>query len=75
MSYGYLTAYFHHTLGNVGTIVGVAGLAAAGVGAYLWITAPRSSQPESAPKKPGRDVAIAPAITGDSVGVVALGRF
>ncbi|HEY0193502.1 MAG TPA: hypothetical protein VGC42_20435, partial [Kofleriaceae bacterium] len=58
------------TLGNVGTIVGITGVVVAGVGAYLWITAPRTTAGE-APRK----LAVVPSISPDALGVVAVGRF
>ena len=58
------------TIGNVGTVVGVVGLAAAGVGVYLWLTAPKD-QPERDP----RGVTIVPDITPESAGLTAIGRF
>lgn len=57
------------TFGNVATYLGAAGLVAAGVGGYLWYRSPRSTP--AADQK----LAIVPAVTGDSVGVAALGRF
>jgi hypothetical protein len=58
------------TLGNVGTIVGVAGVAAAGVGVYLWLRAPHST---SAPDE--KQVTLVPAVGPDGVGLAAVGRF
>jgi hypothetical protein len=57
------------TLANVATVVGLAGVAIAGVGAYLWFRAP------GAPDTRDPKVAIVPTIAPDGVGVTALGRF
>jgi type III secretion system FlhB-like substrate exporter len=59
------------TLGNVGTVVGVAGVAVAGVGVYLWLRAPNST-----PNGP-RDqrLTVVPEVSADGLGVVAAGRF
>lgn len=56
------------TLGNVGTIVGVAGLVATGVGVYLWLRAPSSTTEQ-------RAVALVPDVGPDGVGLAAVGRF
>jgi hypothetical protein len=58
------------TLGNVGTAVGIVGVAVAGVGAYLWYRSPRSSS-----RPPEDELTIAPEITPDGLGVAASGRF
>jgi hypothetical protein len=58
-----------HTIGNVGTIVGGVGLAAIGVGALLWFTAPHTERPD------GPAVTIGPSITPTSAGLTAVGRF
>lgn len=55
------------TLGNVGTVVGAVGAVAAGVGLYLWLGAPKSSEQ--------RQVSIVPHVDGDSAGLAAIGRF
>jgi hypothetical protein len=54
-----------------GTVVGAAGIAIAAVGAYLWLSAPYSTASDSADKK----LAVVPELTGDRVGLAALGRF
>lgn len=54
-------------IGTVGTVVGAVGVAAVGVGLYLWLGAPASREREG--------VAVVPAITGESAGVAAVGRF
>ncbi|HEX7841144.1 MAG TPA: hypothetical protein VF469_26885 [Kofleriaceae bacterium] len=54
-----------------GTVVGAAGVAIAAAGVYLWITAPHGTTRESADRK----LAIVPELTGDGLGVAALGRF
>lgn len=55
------------TLGNVGTVVGAVGVVAAGVGLYLWLGAPKSSEQ--------RQVSIVPHVNGDGAGLAAIGRF
>ena len=55
------------TLGNVGTVVSIAGIAAAGVGLYLWITAP--SEPTE------KRLTFVPNVTPESAGITAVGRF
>jgi len=55
--------------GNTATVVGGIGLALAAVGAGLWIFAPSSSDGEAG------KLVIVPELTGDGVGVAALGRF
>lgn len=55
------------SFGTVGTVVGLTGVVVAGVGAYLWLRAPSST--EHPP------VALVPALGADQVGVAALGRF
>jgi hypothetical protein len=56
------------TLGNVGTIIGVAGLVTTGVGVYLWLRSPSSTTER-------RAVALVPAVGPDGVGLAAVGRF
>jgi len=55
------------TLGNVGTVVGAVGLAATGVGLYLWLRAPKSTEQ--------RQVSILPHVSPESAGLAAVGRF
>ncbi|HET7506215.1 MAG TPA: hypothetical protein VFK02_34585 [Kofleriaceae bacterium] len=57
------------TLGNVGTVVGLAGLAVASVGAYLWIRSPGSTDGNAA------SLAIVPELGADGLGLAATGRF
>ncbi|HEX8114960.1 MAG TPA: hypothetical protein VF516_44825 [Kofleriaceae bacterium] len=57
------------TYGNVATAVGGIGLAVAAAGAVVWYLAPHSFQGTDAPPRVALDV------TGDHVGVVAIGRF
>jgi hypothetical protein len=57
------------TIGTVGTVTGVVGLAAVGVGTYLWLTGPRSTG-EAAGK-----VGLVPQVSPGSVGITAVGRF
>jgi len=57
------------TYGNVATVVGGIGLAAAAAGAVIWYLAPRSFQSTDDPPRITLDV------TADRVGVVAAGRF
>lgn len=54
-------------IGNVGTVVGVVGLVAAGVGAYLWLRSP-SEHGE-------RKVAFVPQVGPDGTGIAAVGHF
>lgn len=58
------------TLGNVGTVVGAVGVVAAGVGLYLWLGAPRSSEAREA-----RGVSIVPHVSPEAAGLTAVGRF
>ena len=60
-----------HTLGNVGTVVGVAGVLVAGAGVYLWFRSPKSTPPDTGDKK----LTVVPQVSPDGLGVVALGRF
>ncbi|MBA3502721.1 MAG: hypothetical protein H0T65_20335 [Deltaproteobacteria bacterium] len=55
------------TLGNVGTVVSVVGLAAAGIGVYLWLSAP--SEPTE------KRLTFVPNVTPESAGITAIGRF
>jgi hypothetical protein len=55
-------------LGNVGTVVGIAGGAAIVVGAVLWYTGRKST--ESAPR-----VTLLPHVDSDTAGITAVGRF
>lgn len=57
------------TYGNVATVVGGVGLAVAAAGAVLWYLAPHSFQSTDAQPRVTLDV------TGDHLGVVAIGRF
>jgi hypothetical protein len=57
------------TYGNVATVVGGLGLAVGAAGAVLWYLAPRSFQRADASPRVVLDV------TGDHLGVVAVGRF
>jgi hypothetical protein len=63
---GYTNTQNARTLGWVGTGVGVAGLAAAGIGAFLWFTAPRTESTH---------VAIVPTVTPEVAGLTAVGSF
>jgi hypothetical protein len=64
---GYGLTHNAQQLGNVGTVVTVAGAAAIGVGLVLWITAPDEPSHEG--------VAIIPSVTNESAGLAAIGRF
>lgn len=55
------------TFGTFGTFIGVAGVAVAGVGAYLWFFGP--SQPAE------RNIAVVPTVSPESAGLTAVGRF
>lgn len=57
------------TWGNAATWVGGAGLAVAAAGVVVWYLAPRGSQGSDAAPRVTLDV------TGDRIGIVALGRF
>jgi hypothetical protein len=59
------------TLGNVGTVVGVAGVLVAGVGAYLWLRSPGSTPGDGSDRK----LTVVPEVSPDGVGVIASGRF
>jgi len=63
---GYANAQNARTLGWVGTGVGAAGLAAAGIGAFLWFTAPKNES---------MHVAIVPTVTPEVAGLTAIGSF
>jgi hypothetical protein len=56
------------TYGNIATIVGSLGLAVGAAGVALWLLSPPVARVEP-------PVAFVPAVTGDEVGVVAVGRF
>ena len=55
------------TLGTVGTVVGIIGLATIGVGTYLWIRSPKATD---SPR-----VSIVPGLGPDGGGILAIGRF
>jgi hypothetical protein len=59
------------SLGNVGTVLGIAGVVVTGVGAFLWYGAPASTSNDPGDKK----VSVVPSIGPDGLGIVALGRF
>lgn len=67
---GYKTTSNALTLGTVGTVVGITGVVAAGLGAYLWFFAPKDPTNEHAPS-----VTLAPTLSPDGAGVAAVGRF
>jgi hypothetical protein len=58
------------SLGNVGTVVGLAGAGAIVVGAILWYTGRRSTA-EKAPSS----VTLLPHVDSDGAGITAVGRF
>jgi hypothetical protein len=64
------------TLGNVGTVVGLFGIAAAGVGGYLWYSA-RGESTARAGDAAHRDrgLSLVPALTRDTIGAVVAARF
>ncbi len=64
---GYRATNDARTFGTFGTVIGFAGVAVAGVGAYLWFFGPQPT--------PERDVAVVPTLTPDSAGITAFGRF
>jgi hypothetical protein len=55
------------TIGTTGTVIGVIGIAAVGVGAYLWWTAPS--------ERNERKVSVVPTLSPDAAGLTAIGRF
>jgi len=57
------------TLGNVGTVLGIAGIGIAGLGAYLWYRSPATTAVVD------HGLAVVPRITPDSAGLIAIGRF
>jgi hypothetical protein len=57
-------------LGNVGTVVGIAGGAAVLVGAVLWYTGRKSSAEQASPR-----VTLLPHVDSDTAGITAVGRF
>lgn len=60
-----------HTLGNVGTGIGIAGLVVAGVGGFLWYRAPASTSNDTSDRK----LTVVPRVGTDGLGIAALGRF
>jgi len=56
------------TLGNVGTVLGVVGLATVAVGAYLWIRSPKESTT-------GARVSVVPHVGDGSAAIFAIGHF
>ena len=65
---GYKTTSNALTLGTVGTVVGISGVVAAGLGAYLWFFAPKEPAEHAA-------VTLAPTLSPDGAGLAAVGRF
>jgi hypothetical protein len=63
---GYSATQNARTLGWVGTGVGAAGIVAAGIGTYLWLTAPKDESSH---------VAFVPTVTPEVAGLAAIGRF
>lgn len=57
------------TLGKVGTVVGIAGGVAIGIGAYLWFFAPKNKVATE------REVSLVPTIGPDTAGITAIGSF
>lgn len=68
-------------LGNVGTIVGVAGVAAALAGGYLWFFAPKTYADRESSKGAvgadarGRGVSLVPQLSPGGGGLAVFGRF
>jgi hypothetical protein len=62
-----VTVILPHTLGNVGTMTGVAGLVVTGVGAYLWLRSPHDTS--------DKELVVVPQLSTDALGVVVAGRF
>lgn len=63
---GYQRTGSARQLGWVGTFVGIAGVAAMGLGVTLWLTAP---------SEVAQQVTVVPTVTNDSAGIAAVGRF
>ena len=57
------------SLGTVGTILGIGGIAIAGVGGYLWYSARMQSERDDAA------IAVLPIVGSDQVGIAAAGHF
>jgi hypothetical protein len=55
------------TLGNVGTVVSVAGVVAGGIGLYLWLSAPADPTEKR--------LTFVPNVTSESAGITAVGSF
>ncbi|MBA3393856.1 MAG: hypothetical protein H0T89_14505 [Deltaproteobacteria bacterium] len=55
------------TLGTVGTVVGVIGIAAASVGIYMWLRAPKDTGE--------RKVSLVPHVSSETAGLAAVGSF
>jgi hypothetical protein len=66
---GYQKTGNARTLGNVGTVVGITGGVALGLGAYLWFFAPKeqSETPHA--------VSVIPTVSPDGAGFAAIGHF
>jgi hypothetical protein len=64
---GYRITNDARTFGNFGSIIGVAGVAVAGVGAYLWLFGPKATTEHN--------VAIVPSVDAESAGLTAIGQF
>ena len=69
---GYAATNSARTLGNVGTAVGIVGVAAVGIGAYLWL---RPSSGRHATEASERRVTVVPQLGPAEAGFVAVGRF
>nr|HEX4314665.1 tetratricopeptide repeat protein [Kofleriaceae bacterium] len=57
------------SLGNVGTVIGIAGIVGAGVGGFLWWRSHDRSERDDAA------IAVVPMVGSEQVGVAASGRF
>ncbi len=64
---GYAATQSAKTLGWVGTGVGAAGLVTAGIGAFLWFTAPHTESTAH--------VSFMPQLSPEQAGIVAVGQF
>ncbi|HEU0036625.1 MAG TPA: hypothetical protein VFQ53_38695 [Kofleriaceae bacterium] len=60
------------TLGTVGTVAGVVGLGAVGVGLYIYLRAPNAAAHGG---EPTPKVSLVPHVDRDGAGVMAVGRF
>lgn len=65
----YADATDARSLANAGTVIGIAGVAVVGIGAYLWLSAPADKASTE------RAVTLLPDVSPDGAGIAAVGRF